>query len=401
MIEEEPIQPGPQDKLAFRTAYLIAGYIKENLTPREHEELDDWVTASMDNQLLFEELTDGKNLEKWLQWKEQLPTKQVLQRLKDQIEFTPPLRRSKLTRFIPYAVAASILIVIVTTVVFYQKLPVRTGENISEQIVTDLAPGGNRAILTLSDGSTVRLDSVKNGSLARQGNTNIVKQENGQLNYQEINSGIQPVSGAFNSLSTPKGGKYELILPDGTMVWLNAASLLRYPTSFSGNERSVELTGEGYFEVATSASRPFIVSTNGITVQVLGTHFNVTAYPDDTTINITLAEGSVKVNESVVLKPGQQAQVNRQGVIKKVVADLETTLAWKEGLFVFKNTPIDDVMRQVSRWYDASISYQTKPSEHFNVIISRDEPVSKLLHLLEQTQSVHFKIENKKITVMK
>lgn len=401
MIEEEPIQPGPQDKLAFRTAYLIAGYIKENLTPREHEELDDWVTASMDNQLLFEELTDGKNLEKWLQWKEQLPTKQVLQRLKDQIEFTPPLRRSWVTRLLPYAVAASLLIVIITAVVFYQKSNTKTGEIISKKIVTDLAPGGNRAILTLSDGSTVRLDSVKNGSLARQGNINIVKQENGQLNYQEFNSGIQPASEAFNTLATPKGGQYELILPDGTMVWLNAASLLRYPTSFSGNERSVELTGEGYFEVATSASRPFIVSTNGITVQVLGTHFNVSAYPDDTTINITLAEGSVKVNESVVLKPGQQAQVNRQGVIKKVVADLETTLAWKEGLFVFKNTPIDDVMRQVSRWYDASISYQTKPSEHFNVIISRNEPVSKLLHLLEQTQSVHFKIENKKITVMK
>lgn len=401
MTEEEPFQPDPRDKLAFRTAYLIAGYIQESLTSREHQELDDWVSDSLDNQLLFEELTDENNLHKLIEWKDQLPVEQVLQRLKSQVEFSTPTRHFRFRTFLPYSIAAAVLALIVLSILFFQKHITENKQNTPVQIVKGITPGGNHAILTLSNGSTIRLDSADNGNLAKQGNTNIIKQQNGQISYELIKTATLPAPIEFNTLTTPIGGQYQLVLPDGTKVWLNAASSLRYPASFAGNERKVELAGEGYFEVAKDAIHPFTVSSNGTTVQVLGTHFNINAYPDEPAMKVTLAEGSIKVGQSVVLKPGQQAQVNQHGSVRTIAANLETTLAWKDGLFNFKETPIEDIMRQVSRWYDAAVIYQSKPTEHFNAIVSRSEPITKLLHLLEQTGSVHFKIEKKNITIMK
>jgi len=199
----------------------------------------------------------------------------------------------------------------------------------------------------------------------------------------------------------PAGGQVRVLtLPDGTKVWLNAASSLKYPVVFGGAKRKVELTGEGYFEVAKDPMYPFEVSAGGSTVQVLGTHFNVNAYTDEPAVKVVLAEGAIRLNNSVVLKPGEQGMIAKNGNLEKDKADLVMALAWKNGQFVFKQTPIDLLMRQVARWYNATIVYDAKVPDHFNAEIGRDVPVSKLLHLLEATGSVHFKIENNTITVM-
>jgi ferric-dicitrate binding protein FerR (iron transport regulator) len=210
-----------------------------------------------------------------------------------------------------------------------------------------------------------------------------------------------PQAEIFNTLTVPAGGQYKVVLPDGTKVWLNASSSLKYPMVFGGAKRKVELTGEGYFEVAKDPMYPFEVSANGSTVQVLGTHFNINAYTDEPVIKCALAEGAIRLNNTVVLKPGEEGLIGKNGNIEKAKADLATTLAWKDGQFNFKQAPIDLLMRQVARWYNAGIIYDAQITDHFNAEIPRDVPVSKLLHLLEATGSVHFKIENNTITVMK
>jgi transmembrane sensor len=410
MKAEDPIQPNPQDELAYRVAYLIAGYIRETLTQKEHEELDDWVTTSMDNQRLFEELTDEKNLEQWLRWKDQLPVAQVLERLKGQLAFTPEPRRFRLHIGWPFAMAASVFGISLVSFLVFQKIAHHRLSQPTELLgKQDIAPGASRAILTLSDGTTILLDSSKKGRLAQQGEVVISKTDSGSIGYSMAADNHPAAAPLFNTIATPKGGEYQLMLPDGTKVWLNAVSSLRYPVFFTGSERKVELSGEGYFEVTKNVTRPFVVSANGTTIQVLGTHFNVNAYSDEATIKVTLSEGSVRVvppttsvkNADVRLIPGQQAQVDPSGRITSGTADLETALAWKDGLFVFKQAPIEEVLHQVSRWYDADIDDRVNISEHFNATIPRNVPVSKLLHLLEGTGSVHFKIDDKKITVLK
>ncbi|WP_431213808.1 FecR family protein [Puia sp. P3] len=213
---------------------------------------------------------------------------------------------------------------------------------------------------------------------------------------------------AINILRVPRGGQYQLRLSDGTKVWLNADSYLKYPTTFTGKDRKVELSGEGYFEVTEDAHRPFIVQAEGVTTEVLGTRFNVNTYPETKTIQITLAEGAVNViptalggkQPAQILRPGQQAQVTRTGGQLKVVsANLSTVLAWKDGLFAFEGTPLEQVLAQISRWYDVPINNETTETNHFNASISRDVPVSKLVHMLEQTKQVHFRMEPNKITV--
>jgi transmembrane sensor len=183
------------------------------------------------------------------------------------------------------------------------------------------------------------------------------------------------------------------------MVWLNASSSLKYPEQFSDSLRKVELTGEGYFEVAKDASHPFIVSAAQHSIRVLGTRFNINAYPDNKETIVTLAEGSVKLNGSILLQPGQQGIINPAGQIQTGAADLEVALAWTKGQFIFKMTSLEQVMQQVSHWYDARIIYQDNITEHFNATIPRNIPVSELLHLLEGTGRVHFKVEDKTITV--
>jgi ferric-dicitrate binding protein FerR (iron transport regulator) len=236
-----------------------------------------------------------------------------------------------------------------------------------------------------------------------EGNVNVVKMPNGELAYKGSSENIE-----YNTLSNPRGSKViSLVLADGSKVWLNAASTLKYPTAFVGNERKVEVSGEAYFEVSHNAAMPFIVDKGETSVRVLGTHFNVNAYDDESSVNVTLLEGSVKVvkgNEDILISPGQQAEVFNNIVpsnpIEVHTADVDETMAWKNGLFSYKGADIETIMRQVSRWYNVDVVIEKPVKEKFYAQVSRNTDVSNLLKMLEATKAVHFKIEGKMITVM-
>ena len=268
--------------------------------------------------------------------------------------------------------------------------------------VQDLAPGGDRATLTLAGGQTISLDSSTNGVLAQQGNSQVRKVAGGQLAYVPVGSAA-PAVAAYNTLSTPRGGQYRLVLPDGTAIWLNAESSVTYPTTFSGAGRSVVITGEAYFEVHQEKDRPFKVfigSPQGMEVDVLGTHFNVNAYADEGAVRTTLLEGSIKVRGKVLL-PGEQAQAAPDGSLKVVSqVDTEKITAWKRGVFQFDNDDIRAVMRQLARWYDVEVVYQGPVTEDFfSGKLPRDASAQANLHILEENQ-VHFRIEGRKILVL-
>lgn len=228
-------------------------------------------------------------------------------------------------------------------------------------IKKDIEPGGDKAILTLADGSEIVLDSAANGSIAEQGGMQIVKQANGEIVYNL--KSLQGSQAVMNTIRTPKGGKYQLIMPDGTKVWLNAASSITFPVTFVGKDRSVKITGEVYFEVAKDKVRPFLVNNGNTDIQVLGTNFNVNAYEDEEDTKITLLQGSIRVSQdqsqkSIILVPGQQAQVFGKELRSVDNADLGKVMAWKNGLFNFEDAQLEDVMRQISRWYDIEVKYE-------------------------------------------
>jgi transmembrane sensor len=265
----------------------------------------------------------------------------------------------------------------------------------------DVSPGGDKATLTLADGSTIALDDAQNGTLAQQGGSKIIKLD-GKISYDPANRNFKEI--VYNTISTPKGGQYQLELPDGSKVWINAASSIHFPTSFTGKERRVEIEGEAYFEVAKNPNMPFIVTVNDAEVQVLGTHFNVNAYSDEDNVKTTLLEGSVKFVHGVntnMLTPGQQTQLETNGMIKVVSnVDVDEVVAWKNGMFDFKNAGIETVMRQLSRWYDVEIEYSGKTDDLFFADMRRNIKLSDALKALELTGKVKFDIQGKKIIVM-
>jgi transmembrane sensor len=268
----------------------------------------------------------------------------------------------------------------------------------------DAEPGMNKAILTLADGSKLELNSAKIGVLAKAGHISVKKTKDGQLIYliapskkADANTPI-----AFNTINTPVGGQYQVILPDGTKVWLNAASSLKYPTLFTGNQRMVELTGEAYFEVAKNAAMPFYVKANNMQVKVLGTHFNIMAYDNEPAIKTTLLEGSVQLSSGAInnkLKPGQQGVLNKYGQITVSEVNAEHAIAWKNGYFEFNRSGIHEIMNQLARWYDIEIAYQGNiPDDEFVGKIERSAKLSQVLNILRLSK-IHFVLENKKLTV--
>lgn len=281
-----------------------------------------------------------------------------------------------------------------------------------------IQPGGNKAILTLADGSTIILDSAANGMLVQQGSVQVVKSKEGELEYRKSETGSLKSEVGFNTLATPRGGRYTLTLPDGSKVWLNAASSIRYPTTFTGEERKVEITGEVYFEVEKNTRMPFRVFLNGMQVEVLGTHFNIHAYGDEAMMKTTLLEGSVKVKTgsqkseagsrtsdlrpqtSAFLKPGQQAQIANHQLSIINDADVEAAIAWKNGLIQFEGQDIHAAMRMLARWYDVAVEYRGNvPNAHFRGTIPSNVPVSQVLDMMEKTGEVHFEISGRKIIV--
>ena len=266
-----------------------------------------------------------------------------------------------------------------------------------------LVPGANKAMLTLADGTSIPLDSAGKGTLALQGSTRITN-ANGSLNYTAGGKAGPQVM--YNTVTTPHGGQYQLTLADGSRVWLNAASSIRFPTTFTGRERMVEISGEAYFEIARQVEHPFTVhvkaGSKDMSVKVLGTSFNIMAYTDEQSVKTTLVDGAVQVSHAgnkSVLKPGLEASLSSNDFVI-AAADLEQTLAWKDGKFRFRNTNIKTIMRQLSRWYDMQVSYVGDVSEiDLTGVISRREDADKLLTALETTQRVHFEVNGNKVTV--
>jgi len=310
-----------------------------------------------------------------------------------------------------WAVAALFLLIAGKTILYFLTADTKTTSPRNPPVTAaqDLPPGRNTALLTLADGHTITLDSAANGGLAQQGNTKVIKL-NGQISYNNTGSaqaGGSPSAGEailFNTISTARGNQYQLILSDGSKVWLNAASSLRFPTSFKGKERKVEVTGEAYFEIAKNPTMPFKVLVNGGEIDVLGTQFNVNAYSDESSVKTTLLEGAVSIKKddaTQLLSPGQQARFTSNGEISfSRNVDVAQETAWKDGFFWFNNTDIHTLMRQISRWYNVEVEFKGAITDDgFTGKVSRNVSLSKLLNVLEQYE-IHFKIEEKKITVL-
>jgi ferric-dicitrate binding protein FerR (iron transport regulator) len=255
----------------------------------------------------------------------------------------------------------------------------------------DIAPGGNKAVLTLSDGTTIALDSTVSGAIAQQGSTSIVKQADGRIVYNAQGAGAGEAM--MNTMRTPRGGQYRLTLPDGTQVWLNAASSITYPAAFTGKQRNVKISGEAYFEVTEDKGKPFVVEVDGgMPVEVLGTHFNVNNYVDEGPVKTTLLEGSVRIDQ-VILKPGQQARADGQRLTVTGNINVDKVMAWKNGLFNFEDASLQEVMRQLERWYDITVVYEGRiPDIQFEGEISRNINLSNLLRVLARAE-VKFRLE--------
>jgi transmembrane sensor len=313
-------------------------------------------------------------------------------------------------------VAAAILILLAAGgywwLVGTPKTDLATTTNKKQAVSHDVAPGGNKAVLKLADGSTIILDSAANGRLAQQGGSVVNKTKDGQLKYESA-IGNRESAMAYNMLATPRGGQYQLVLPDGSAVWLNAASSIRFPTAFTGNERNVEITGEAYFEVKKNAAMPFTVKlNNGAAVRVLGTHFNINAYDDEASSKVTLLEGSVKVgignrqsaidNNTVILKPGEQTSVSQSSHLSQPIpVQTDEVVAWKNGSFYFNNTDLQTIMRQVARWYDIDVEYKdVVKNDTLFLEVPRNTSLSEVLKVIESTAGVRLRIEGKKVTVL-
>ena len=378
---------------------LAEKWLNNTITPHEEIEFSEWYNANQDNVVMLS-VAFAEN--------EEILRNRILQNIQYRKEKDDKVISLRRYSFIRVAAAAAILILLTggAWYYFYQKPEAGITKNNSDtnRFKNDIDPGSDKAVLTLADGSEIILDNAQTGTLTQQGNTKIILLDAGQLAY---NTHGTKANGEvlYNTISTPKGGQYQIVLADGSKVWMNAASSLRFPTAFAGKQRNVELTGEAYFEVAKNAAMPFNVQVNDLNVQVLGTHFNVMAYNDENVIKTTLLEGAVKVTKGTVaglLKPGQQAKMDKDaGNIKIATADVEETMAWKNGLFLFNNDDIKTIMRQISRWYDVNISFEGNiPAKNFTWQISRNTNVSQVLKMLELTKEVHFKITGKNIVVM-
>jgi len=298
-----------------------------------------------------------------------------------------------------YAAAASIVLVLSLGIYFYRHSGTPT-TTIAQG--GDVNPGKHKARLTLADGSTIVLDSTLSGGLAKQGSTSVIKKGN-ELVYDP---GADSGAIMYNTLFTANGETYTLTLADGTAVFLNAASSIRFPVSFPGSERRIEITGEAYFKVTKNPAQPFIVSVNGMDVRALGTEFNINAYADEPAITTTLVEGSVKVsqpsvnNDFVILKPSQQSRVDENGHLQAFAdANVNEAIAWKEGKFYFESADLETIMRQFARWYDIEVQYEGQATkEKFFIIMNRDITLFTVLRSL-QANGIKFRMEGKKLFV--
>ncbi len=345
---------------------------------------------------LNEDLISEENEKDYLQLRDAIKNN-VDQRIDQHTSINPTTRL-----WIRYVAAASILIVLSVGIVSVFRKN-KDADDIAAKKADDIPPGGNKATLTLANGTRILLDDAASGELARQAGVIITKTADGQLVYKAINDAADGEV-LQNSISTPRGGQYKVVLPDGTNVWLNAASSITYPTAFKGTERLVTLTGEAYFEVAKNKEMPFKVKSELQMVKVLGTHFNINAYTDEAAVKTTLLEGAVEVassKASITLSPGQQGLVEKDqnGAIIKRDVDTEQEVAWKNGVFSFKGEDLPSVMRQVARWYDIEVVFEGDVSEKkFYGEIARSSSLKNVFKILE-LYNVKFTLSGKTVSV--
>jgi len=386
-----------------KIADLLIKHIHNAISENEEAELKEWINQSEENRIAVEEFLDKKSLRLGIS-NTYLSKEKIWESVNAQVNYKQASPFYKRIYF-KYAAAAAVLLFFTTVSYFLFNKPVKKEAFaiIHQTSKMNVAPGGHKAFLKLANGSTIILDNAKNGNLLQQGNTSIIKLADGELAY---NNRDKPDTKQliFNTITTPRGGQYQLTLPDGSKIWLNSATTLRFPIAFVGNKREVELTGEAYFEIAKNKAMPFIVTMNKTKIEVLGTHFNLNSYTDETKMQATLLEGQIKLtnaNQSTLLIPGQQAQVDKEGKIslhKEV--NLDEVMAWKNGYFSFVKADIKFVMRQISRWYDVDIAYEGAISKReFEGEMQRNLNLSQVLILLEKNK-VHFKLEGKKLTVL-
>lgn len=398
-----------------RIIYLLSGYIKGNLNFQETRELENWIAANPENRALFEQLQDKDYRHHILaQWQPQAAS-ESLQRIKQKIA-----SQKQPARWPRWVAAASLLLFLSATgyYILNRKQPIVVAKKINQP---DVPPGRNQATLTLADGRTIVLTRDLNGQLAQEGQTTISANSSAGIVYTN-GSTNKATAINWNTLSTARGEQspYPLTLPDGTKVWLNAASSITFPTVFNANARTVKVTGEVYFEVVHNEKHPFRVEVKDQLVEDIGTHFNINAYEDEPVLTTTLLEGKIRqsvvskeqkangndsyrIEKSVLLNPGQQAIAHAVRHLSVREADVTEAIAWKEGLFRFNSADLSSIMRNVSRWYDVEIVFADPAARslRFGALVTRFANVSQLLRMLELTKEVHFKIEGKRITILK
>jgi ferric-dicitrate binding protein FerR (iron transport regulator) len=395
-----------------RIQYLFERYDEGQATDAETEELFSLLNDPEQEQAIYNFFIEGIRAEQEVElvpadW-DAMVRSIVTSLPKEDTEPVLPARgTAKMFRWA--ATAAAVLVLAAGAWWFLarnKQQPAATPPVAEQRFQNDVQPGTNVPVLTLADGSRVILDSAHSGALATEGTVHVKRLANGEVVYDATE---KPTEVRYNTITNPRGSRVvTLSLSDGSRIWLDAASSIRYPTAFVGKERAVEITGQVYFEVAHNASMPFAVRKQGgdAEIEVLGTHFNVMAFDDEAAMKVTLLQGSVKVSKggrSAVIKPGEQAQVDNSSSAIQVVqdADIDGTMAWKDGVFKFQDITIEPLMKQLARWYDVEVVYEDRPTDRFVSTIPRDVPASQVFKILETTGRVHFKIEGKKVTVMR
>jgi transmembrane sensor len=364
---------------------LAQKYMEGTASEEEMQQLHDWYDQANDDEI---EMVFSNRRET-----QHDMSRRLYAGLQEKMQGRGRVRRMKILR---WAAAASVAALLLTAAAYLftnnetPQQPTIVQTPGQPQTINDVLPGGDKARLVLANGKVIILDSLQDGAISNDAGL-AIRKEKGQVIYDasRVQTGNKI---AHNTIITPRGGQYQVVLPDGSKVWLNAASSLRFPTAFIDKERKVEITGEAYFEVAKNKSKPFIVDVNGrSSVEVLGTHFNIMAYDDEKDIRTTLLEGKVKIG-TTVLQPGQQAVIANDIKVHDNI-NIDAVMAWKNGLFSFSSTDIQTIMRQISRWYNVDISYEGNiGARFFTGEISRNMNVSPVLKILE-TAGVHFRLE--------
>ena len=386
-----------------RLHYLLQQYAENNCSPAELLEL---MQALNENG--YDEELNKSLLAIWHDIKpdESLPNIDKEQIFKNIMESNVvkrlPVKNDSMLR---WAAAAAVLLFIGFAIYFLKPGDRSQATVTTAHKPTVIMPGSNKAELILANGKRILLNNSSGSHISTVGNTTIIRLDKGQLAFSgPIGPDNEKVTSAYNTLTTPAGGQYEITLPDGTRVWLNASSSLRFPTAFNGTSRHVELSGEGYFEVAKNKSKPFSVAVNDGEIKVLGTHFNIMGYQDEASTNTTLLEGSVQVTKGQnirMLIPGEQARVDQENKIQIIPVDPAAAVEWKNGNFNFSHEKIQSIMRKLSRWYNITVEYQGRPTtEGFVGTLPRSKNLTEVLSTLESTGLVHFKIEERRVVVM-